>query len=244
MHENLKYTVRLNKKIAQCIDIEKQNDLGIKDWQPIFADKEYGTFYFIYGKFLGEKVIATNEFKLDRLQLYLQNFEGDVTIGITSKLYFYEQEVDSYDTDNRYPDRRQYGLFIILQAYNNNLSTVRDNDIIFPTNNMDVKLKRGDILVTRVFFRPVSIEIKNGGNQNSNKDNDFVVLDRLFEKRDGDSIAKIKAQSEIEIRELVENGIMSQNDFDEISESISEENIEIMGARRRCSPIISYFTIE
>ncbi|WP_396636461.1 hypothetical protein [Maribacter sp. R77961] len=242
MHENLKYTVRLTEKIKACADIKQANSIGIKDWQPIFADKEYDTFYFLYAKFIGKKDEDGECFNLNKIQFYLQNFEGEVTIGLTGKAYFYEQELDPADHDTRYEGRKQYGLFIILQGFNSSLTSVKENDLVFPNKGLwssKPKINSGDVLVTRVYFRPIPLHLRNtSDNQNP------IVLDRLFQARDGDSVADIERQDRSDLKELVDRKIMKQEDYEEIFKDLKREALDLRGVRRRCSPIISFFTVE
>ncbi len=243
MHENLKYTVRLDSSITECADIKDTESLGIKDWQPIFADQEYGTFYFLYAKLLGEKEEDGNSFTVQKIQLYLQNFEGEVTIGLKGKAYFYSQELDFADVDPRYPGRKQYGLFIILQGFNNTITTVAQSDIVFPNADQgwteNPEINNGDVLVTRVFFQPIDPSLRLSPNTANP-----LVLDRLFQARDGDSIVEIERQSREEIDKLHKCGIISQQDYDEIFDGIPVNFVKIKGIRRRCSPIISFLKVE
>jgi|GEM_PF-6996236 len=241
MHENLKYTVRLTKDIEACSDISDVKSIGIKDWQPIFADKEYETFYFLYAKFIGEKQDEKDSFEVQKIQLYLQNFEGDVTIGLTGKAYFFPQDLDFADHDSRFPERKQYGLFIILQGFNTKITTVSDHDLVFPKEgswSSKPKIKTGDVLVTRVFFQPIPLNLRDAS------DNKLpCVLDKLFQVRDGDSIGYIERQDRADLEWLRKEGIMSEKDYDAIFSDLKENLINLAGVRRRCSPIISFFKV-
>ncbi|WP_116771540.1 hypothetical protein [Maribacter litoralis] len=242
MHENLKYTIRLTKDIKTCSNIKNINSLEIKDWQPIFADKEYDSFYFIYAKFIGEREENNDSFSIQRIQLYVQNYEGDITIGLTGKAYFYQEDLDVVDCDSRYKERKQYGLFIILQGFNANLSTVIENDIIFPIEGKwtsTPKINTGDILVTRIYFQPISLHLRDTSDNKTP-----VVLDRLFQARDGDSIIDIERQDRLDIENLKNKGVIDHLDYEEIFKDLKKESFVLQGVRRRCSPIISFFTIE
>lgn len=70
MHENLKSTYSLSQ----------QSNSKNEGWQTLVANSNYGTFYTIHGKFKFEENTNTPI----SCDLYLQNYQGNVTIGIVS----------------------------------------------------------------------------------------------------------------------------------------------------------------
>lgn len=74
MHENLKTTISLRR----------ENNLYEVDdrWQLIVPDYHFGTFFTLYGKFRGK--CEGNKFYIEECDLYLQNYQGIITIGLVS----------------------------------------------------------------------------------------------------------------------------------------------------------------
>ncbi len=114
MHENVKFTLRLDENIhpiapenlglirknlepnpevvGQLIPFEVSDKKQISDWQPIFGDVKYGTDHVIYAKFCGNKERQENDegvdetvFNVKNIQLYIQNYTGPVTIGFNQQ---------------------------------------------------------------------------------------------------------------------------------------------------------------
>jgi hypothetical protein len=74
MHENLKTTVSLRKED----NLREVND----NWQILIPDYYCNTFYVLYGRFRGE-MNGTN-FIPKFCDLYIQNYQGIITIGLVS----------------------------------------------------------------------------------------------------------------------------------------------------------------
>ncbi|SEC93556.1 hypothetical protein SAMN04489761_4015 [Tenacibaculum sp. MAR_2009_124] len=71
MHQNLSSTYWLNQPYSPDSD---------KSWQTLAASQAYGTFFTISGKFRFKENTKIPEY----CELYLQNYQGNVTIGIHS----------------------------------------------------------------------------------------------------------------------------------------------------------------
>lgn len=105
MHENLKTTVSLRPE---------DNKKNIKDnWQILIPDYYSNTFYVLYGRFRGQ--LDRSKFKPESCDLYIQNYQGIVTIGLVPTK---EIEVDiAYDESINAP---VYVLKVHLKALHAN----------------------------------------------------------------------------------------------------------------------------
>lgn len=191
MHENLKYTIRLDQKIKEFISFDalRQNTIQAKeqigDWQPVYCDIKYGTHYFLYAKFIGAK--DGDEFVLEKIQLYIQNYSGPVSIGFNGYINLEPlEEMDNEDPDRdpRYKNRTKYYLNIGLEGLKmeNKTQDYPKKDV----EKLNVRLKQGDILVTQPFFSPVDPNLSQIYNSNNLNNSNFV--DEIFMERVGEDI--------------------------------------------------------
>ncbi|MEM8999974.1 MAG: hypothetical protein AAGB24_06890 [Bacteroidota bacterium] len=186
MHENLKYTLKLDQGIREFKTFDQKDPLTksdraeISDWQAIYADNKYGTHFLIYAKFIGEK--DTDGFHVSRIQLYLQNYKGAVSLGFVDHAIIEEMDIekDDPDNDNRFPDRRKFYLQIGLQG----LNIVRSTYNFEPEKNLI--LKNGDIIMTDTIFVPINSQISKIFDSSNVSNADFV--DELFMERLGSDI--------------------------------------------------------
>lgn len=189
MHENAKYTVRLSEDIKpyeperEFTDKRAAKD-SVADWQCIFADIAYGTHYLIYAKFLGHKNEETGGFSVKKIQLYLQNYTGAVTVGLTDRLDLLppiKYRANMKDPDNdpiRFPRRRKYPMIVYLQGLNN--TTFMEYDEEFEIAN-------GDIMETKPEYVPVENKYSSiFGTEDDLKKSLFV--DEMYMERDGDDV--------------------------------------------------------
>jgi hypothetical protein len=241
MHENLKYTLKLDEKIQafntfEGMDPKNPEDKAqIADWQPIYAHKHYGTLFLIYAKFLGKKV--KEGFEVDRVQLYIQNYEGEVTLGFTqyAELNDMQIEANDPDIDPRYPNRKKYKLSIGLQALNT-------ENVIRNYRTMErVVLQQGDVIMTQPFFLPVANAISrifDGDHINKS-----LFVDPVFMKRDGDEVY-ITQQGEMLLRDLLNGGHVERKDlFGAGIDPDSPQTFENFGEQKNrttiCQPVFS-----
>lgn len=77
MHENLKSTLSVQPEHNIFTETPDGND----QWQKIASGSRFGSFFVIYGKFRG--TFTNDRFMPKECDLYLQTFEGDITIGMT-----------------------------------------------------------------------------------------------------------------------------------------------------------------
>lgn len=201
MHENLKYTLKLDEGLAafETLNVSEtpsaEEKAQIADWQPVFAETNYGTHYLIYAKFLGTKV-DTDAFKVEKVQLYLQNFSGGVTIGLTGKMDLFLSAKDTKDpdfSDPRYPDRQKYKMQVGLQG----MATEHVLKHFAPEK--EIVLKTGDIIQTEAFFVPIDNAITKIFDPDELGNCCFV--DELFMERNGDEIF-VTSIGETRLRDL------------------------------------------
>ncbi|KZS40401.1 hypothetical protein AWE51_05460 [Aquimarina aggregata] len=191
MHENLKYTLRLDESIKEFRSFNAMNRNTIQsraeigDWQPIYSDIKYGTHYFLYGKFLGEK--DGDDFIINKIQLYLQNYTGSVSIGFNGYVAMdIVDQMDENDPDNdpRYTYRKKYYLHIGLEGFK--MESKTQNYPEDHTTPLNIRLKQGDILITNPFFTPAIPDISLIYDNKNRNESNFV--DDLFMERMGEDV--------------------------------------------------------
>lgn len=202
MHENLKYSINLDPNITPLTDESLLHSEGpmedhlkrqVADWQPIYSGTCYGTRFFIYAKFIGNKV--NTDFELNTIQFYLQNYEGGVSIGLNGFFDLRTPAPSANDPDlmdPKYPSRKKIVIDIGLQGFNNNY--LERN---FKPN--PISIKEGDIIKCNCIFIPVESSISNIYDEQNLHESQFV--DELFMERNGDEIF-ITSEGEKKLREL------------------------------------------
>jgi len=161
MHENLDTTYSL--------DLNNQ-------WQTLVADYEYGTFYTIHCKFDFKKDTKSPE----KCSLYIQNFEGNVTLGLVSINPTIEI------VDDPLKGKPSYVMFIHLKALHVNNSLNNQNISIgeVPKNHPEMKGFHKDYsLKVELIFDKV-----DGFNENDLSKSKFIDSTRFI--RDGDGLIK------------------------------------------------------
>lgn len=224
MHENLKYSVKLTDKIKPYINGTMINPVEDKfrlaDWQAIYSGFDYSTHYLIYVKFIGKKQ-KDNSFKVDKTQVYIQNYDGAVSIGINPKFVKIIDDgkvTNTPDVDIRYPERNRFVLFICLEAFNNKNNFECCVDHVDP-----IIIKQNDILDVETSFSPANSTFTNIFNNESINEAKFV--DEKFMKRLGSDVF-ITKNGEKQLNILYDLSIISEEDLRHTGLRIPEKTTE------------------
>uniref|UniRef100_UPI0035BE9A8E hypothetical protein n=1 Tax=Gilvibacter sp. TaxID=2729997 RepID=UPI0035BE9A8E len=126
MHENLKYHISLSKEVSEFDGFLDENPRTNRDyrnslsgWDPIYAATHYGTEYFIYAKFIGS--YSEGKKNIEKIQLYLQNYSGAVTLGFQGTAKLIRRKMEENDPDinlEKNPNNIKYNLVVVLEAFN------------------------------------------------------------------------------------------------------------------------------
>lgn len=161
MHQNLKTTYSLNLN---------------NEWQTLVADYEYGTFYTIHCKFEFNKGTKSPK----TCELYLQNFEGNVTLGLES----INSNIEIID--DPLMGKPSYVMFIHVKAlYSNNTLSKKPISI----NNVPSKYPE-----MKEFHKDYALKVElifdkvNGFNENDMNNAKFIDGARFI--RDGEGFIK------------------------------------------------------
>jgi hypothetical protein len=214
MHENLKYTINLDKNIKKYSETSMPDPIEDKyrlaDWQAIYSGFDYNTHYLIYAKFIGQKNKQSGEFEVEKTQLYIQNYDGPVTIGFNSK---YAEIMNSgYVSDNdpdhdiRLKKRTRFKLGVCLEALKNNSNFECCVEHINP-----ISIKEDDILDVTTLFTPANSTFTNIFN--SSNINEAKFVDEKFMKRIGSDIF-ITDQGKSGIIDLYQLGILNKSQLE------------------------------
>jgi len=186
MHENLKFTLKLDENISKFDKFKgkdpnsKEDRAEISDWQAIYASNQYGTHFLIYAKFIGKK--DKSIFKVETIQLYLQNYSGPVTIGFVPHASIEEIPIKDEDPDNdpRFEARKKYFLQVSLKAH---CKENRTHSFIPKT---PIELTDNSIIMTSPVYVPINPAISKIFDP-ENRENSLFV-DELFMERMGSNI--------------------------------------------------------
>ncbi len=248
MHENLKYNLKLHEGITafETMNISDtpsaEEKAQIADWQPVFSETNYGTHYLIYAKFLGKK-LDEGSFSVKKVQLYLQNFSGGVTIGLTGNMDFFQSAKDTEDpdfNDPRYPDRQKYKMQIGLQG-------MATNHVLKHFEpQKEIVLKTGDIIQAEAFFLPVDTGISKIFDPEDMGSCCFV--DEIFMERNGDEIF-VTSIGETRLAELasfeqIDRKLLSKLNIDPDKPGSGPSSREERGKYYPCQPRSSIVDIQ
>ncbi|WP_299210290.1 hypothetical protein [uncultured Dokdonia sp.] len=206
MHENIKHTLSLNENIVAKSDDtdifskDLKHKSEVADWQSIYADLVYGTHFFIYAKFIGSS--RENYFNVNKIQLYLQNYTGPVSIGFTG--YFDIDVISNIDSkdpdkDNRFPDRNKIMIEVGLQGFNMEKNFIE-------IDNLDIDIYHWDVLVTESVFIPIKSELTKIYDIVNIKKASYV--DEIFMERMGEDI-QISTLGKQNLSKLVNRQLIS-----------------------------------
>ena len=185
MHENIKYTLTLDKSIKPLAkpgdlqDPQNADRASVGDWQCIFGEYLYSTHFFVYAKLLGTN--KGNEFHVNRVQLYLQNYKGSVSMGFTNDLEIHPVPIDPQDPENddRHPGKTRYEISFGLKGFN------KKNNFVEVSLKNPLKLKDYDVIKAKPIYSPISSTISRIFEDDINN-TDFV--DELFMERIGEDV--------------------------------------------------------
>lgn len=251
MHENLKYTINLDKdtialKHEELLtvkgELDKNQKRQIADWQPVFSDTNYGTRFLVYAKFIGKR-LGTDSFEISLIQFYLQNYAGNLSIGFNGYFDLRQPPVNVEDPDmmdSKFPSRSKYVLDIGLQGFNTDF-VKKDFKPKTP-----LTIKAGDILQCKSLFTPVDSSYSNIFDEKNFGKAKFV--DELFMERNGDEIF-ITSEGESKLRsleskyQLVDEAKLLSGGIDKNVQQNYKTTLEKRGRVFPCEPKSSIFIV-
>ena len=185
MHENIKYTVVLDETISPIIkskdtsiDTSNYAKEELANWQCVYGDIAYGTHFYVYAKFIGVQNGAN--FNVTKIQLYLQNYSGPVSLGFTNFININEVDMlhGDPDQDEDIPNKKKYYLEFGLRGMN------MGNNFIQLDKN--ITLNDHDIIVSEPMFSPIRSSLTKIFDSAQHRLADYV--DELFMTRVGEDI--------------------------------------------------------
>lgn len=211
MHENLKYTLKLDENIKEFKEFEgkdpskKKDRAEISDWQAIYAGNSYGTHYLVYARFIGKK--DNCKFKVEKIQLYIQNYSGKVSIGFVEHDNIEEIPigVNDPDIDPRFPDRKKFKLDLAVQGLNS-------KKITHSFEPKGIVLSTSDIIMTDIFVAPIDSDISKIYDKKNRAKS--VYVDELFMGRMGSNVFVTEAGKDELFRiHLLNNKIVTEKNL-------------------------------
>ncbi len=185
MHENIKYSIVLDSSTQELISVAQIRDQGpkarISYWQSVLSNNAYDTHHFAYGKFIGTQ--QNDGFHLNLIQLFMENYTGNFTIGFNGFVDMVEIELHESDYDERYPNRKKYLLIMGMEAMKENL----EDRVIMDFSPNNVILHDGDLMIATSFYTPFKPEISKiySGNEAMKS---VGIIDEMFMERIGSDI--------------------------------------------------------
>jgi len=89
MHQNLRTTFLLTEQLLGVESKQKDHDSYLREMQLLIPKQQYNTFFVIYGKFTGS-IDDDGLFEPKTCDLFLQNYSGQVTLGLVK----IEEDID------------------------------------------------------------------------------------------------------------------------------------------------------
>jgi hypothetical protein len=245
MHEHLKYSIKLNENFKAYVRPSarpnQMNSTEIReiesDWQSIYAGNDYGTHYLIYAKFIGKK-LPKKGYQLNRVQIYLQNYSGNISIGLTEHVFFeclnrVDDDYEDPERDPRYPGRRRFQLTVGMQGFK--------SDSYFNSNveclGESIVINSNDILYVEPFFLPIENDLTEIFNPCNRRNAKFI--DEKFLERIGEDII-VSPIGKDRLRMLNEMGFIDDDKL-ELIEIDKRPNFERKGKEYPCTPRNSIF---
>ncbi|MEM6807415.1 MAG: hypothetical protein AAF696_38810, partial [Bacteroidota bacterium] len=187
-----------NRALEQASTLQEKKKIKneISDWQPILSDLKYDTDHTVYAKFFGK--MNNGEFVWEGTQLYIQNYQGPVTIGFNSaSVRIVEDRVPDDEKDIRNAGRKQFLMLVGLQGLTDDVNRLfkmgedqfrNGKKITSPKlSEKPIRIKEGDTLRVESWFSPADPEITRiYKGREAVKDAMFV--DELFMERMGEDV--------------------------------------------------------
>ncbi|MEQ8478119.1 hypothetical protein [Fulvivirga sp.] len=225
MHERLKFKVHLSEQRG------KDEAWG---YQPVFSEAQYGTHFVINARFEGRQD-TNGAINLDNIHFYLQNYTGEVTVGLEK--FSLLEECGLHETryqellEPGYPNSKVYKITLFAKGFNNNFRHSHH-----AANHVTV-LKPGDILVTEVVYLPVTKKLTFWDDENLYHQASYV--DPIYQIRDGEDV-KLTKEGESMITKLNQLGIVETANGEYDFGTIESFNVtDGVGVGRECKASVS-----
>lgn len=255
-HERLRFPVLLNNT----------NHSEETVYQPIFSDQGYGTHFGLFANFKGKPV--DDGYHLDGMEIKIQGYTGDVTLGITKVLGHREKALPDQFKLTGFSTGRLIKLYVLLQAFNHNsianypekIATGdakgdggEENQEAAASPSLNLLLRHGDVVEVTVLYEPVANEISQIKEDPDTRNTYSLFADPKFLFRDGEEIGWLTgAKEKMEIIELAKkeglDAAIALADSRElhsfVAESFTEEDLEdrlfgAIGGGRPCKMKLS-----
>lgn len=226
-HERLRFNIILKEK-----DESNDNKTTNTSYDPIYSDTKYNTHYGIFANFTGKKV--TNGFKVNSLNFLLQNYTGEVSIGIKKVIEVKTDDLINPSNDyyvENFSSGRHIKIFIILQGLSNNFTHDYEGEPFI--------LKNGDFVEVIPLFAPVDNSFSMVNEEFGDVINENCLFaDSEYMIRDGENIILHKKTSSVinKLNKLMKNGLSALH-LDENGNVILIA--ETHGPSRPCKMIVS-----
>ncbi|MBC3758818.1 hypothetical protein H7U19_10415 [Hyunsoonleella sp. SJ7] len=208
MHEQLRTSFKLVKENPE--------------WQCITSDFAYGTFYSIYAKFEFEE----NSFTPKKCEIRLQNFQGNITIGLVSIQdtieIIYDKIVKQYVCYLKIKLRPLLANSYISQS----ITLENKTDFWYDTTQTPInQLNSKNLLFVDIEYADIH---ENDDLTSIESTNELTFIDNVRYIRDGEQIFRKKYES-----------ILGLKIIDHLASKIVEEEVEVDGVKKIVKYIIS-----
>ncbi len=178
-HERLRFNIILKEKNEN--DTNKVNNTS---YDPIYSDSKYNTHFGIFGNFSGEK--KDDGFEVKEINFLLQNYTGEVTIGLNSVIGIKTDDVfpksDEYYVEG-FSSGRHIKIFLLLQGLSNNFECKYSEPLL---------LKQGDFVEVITLMEPINNTISKIDEYAGTRQNECLFVDKEYMYRDGEEIGLLE----------------------------------------------------
>lgn len=186
-HETLRFNVILNKPGSQ---LQGPNALTHSTYDSIYSDSKYGTHFCTYANFIGLK--TTSGFKVEKLNIKVQNYTGSVTIGISKFIGYTSEPLDQslYVEGFSNHKNKHIKFYIMYQGF------LKPTIKTIPKNDTDLRIaglefEQGDFLEVISFCEPIPNCLIDIDQDPNTMGEEALFADEEYVIRNGETIEPI-----------------------------------------------------
>ncbi|MAN59962.1 MAG: hypothetical protein CMC08_09035 [Flavobacteriaceae bacterium] len=226
-HENLRFNLHLSEN--------KSPSTTPLSFGPIYSDTKYGSHYGLFANVQGRKLGGT-AFEVSKIELFLQNYTGSVTIGISHILGIHVSEAIPADYKTRKEGGRFVQLFVCLQG----LSTAFGKSVTLSEN--ELVLTEANLLEVIIVFEPVANQFSMIDEPIEKRNASALFADPEYLERDGEDIFEIPAKADFraQLNDLIQRGFRVTTD----GEQSLQKEYKMIGDDKFCRMKVSNIIIQ
>lgn len=235
-HEKLRFNILLKDQT------EKEAKNNSSSYDPVYSDIKYNTHYGIFANFIGKKTKDDNNreyYNLEKILFKVQNYTGEVTLGITEIHGIKEEELNVDLRIKNFSTGRLLKVFIFMKGLNNNFD--KELSSFDKKTTLNEKLYEGDTLEIIVIFEHIDNTFTKIQEEPKIRNENTIFVDPEFMLRDGEEIDLLReTRNKIErINKFKELGMRFFENENEQEKMLNKIVFSSVGGSRFCKMKIS-----